>query len=91
VPASRPTTSSPACTRGRAATTTSPEGPSLTFPGAGLTVSALARGPDGRIAVAGTTGEPTETQLSRRRVAVSFENIDAYVALAPSIGALRAR
>ncbi|HSK04818.1 MAG TPA: hypothetical protein VK932_26395 [Kofleriaceae bacterium] len=73
------------------ATTTSPEGPSLTFPGAGLTVSALARGPDGRIAVAGTTGEPTETKLSRRRVAVSFENIDAYVALAPSIGTLRSR
>ncbi len=72
-------------------TTTAPEGPALTFPGPGLTVSALARGPDGRIAVAGTTGEPTETKLPRGRIAVSFENIDAYVALAPSISALRTR
>ena len=73
------------------AATTVPEGPALTFPGPGLSVSALARGPDGRIAVAGTTGEPTETKLSRRRVAVSFDNIDAYVALAQSIGALLRR
>jgi hypothetical protein len=75
------------------ATATSPEGPPLQFPArtVGLTVSALARGADGRVAVAGTTGELTETKLSGTTTAISFENVDGYIALAPSIGALRTR
>lgn len=74
-------------------TTTQSEGPALAFsaPTAGLAVSALARGADGRVAVAGTTGEFTRTKISHDTWAVSSENIDGYVAFAPSISALRAR
>jgi hypothetical protein len=69
----------------------SPEGPALSVPGAALKVTALARGSDGRIAVAGTTGEPTSTQIAPRTSSITFENVDGYLAIAPSISALRAR
>src|SRR6185436_13809725 len=73
------------------ATSSSPAGPNLTFSRPGLTVTALAFGTDGRVAVAGTTGEPTRTQLSSNTWSVTFESIHGYVALAPSLGSLRTR
>ncbi len=72
-------------------TTTSPHGPALTFSEPGLKVTSLARGGDGRIAVAGTIGELTRTQISRDTWSVTHESIDGFIALAPSLGALRTR
>ena len=73
------------------AAASAPEGPALAVPGAALKVTALARGSDGRVAVAGSVGEPTETQIAPRTSSITFENVDGYLAIAPSISALRAR
>jgi hypothetical protein len=65
--------------------------PALTVPGPALKVTALALGSDGRAAVAGTTGELTETKVGPDTRSITFENVEGYLAIAPSLSALRAR
>src|SRR5262249_22611788 len=73
------------------ATTSSSAAPDLTFSGPGLTVAALPADTDGRVALAGTTGEIAPTETSPGTFSVTFDDIDGYVALAPSLAALRSR